>query len=151
MAEAEQHLCDRPAYLQADATLRMHLLGTAFGKLIGRILYARCPWNRERPTSLDLELILDTDIPNQDARDWYTKNLEEDWSERSRIIWELNVQPKIQARFATEEAGRRAKGVSRHPAGPGRERGGSPRPVRLPSYRSRPPGCCSSNSAVARS
>jgi hypothetical protein len=103
MAEAEQHLGDRPPYLQADATLRMHLLGRAFAKLIGRILRARHPWNRDRPAILDLELILDTDIPNQEARDWYTKQLEEDWSQRSRIISELNVQPRVQARFAAEE------------------------------------------------
>lgn len=103
MAEAEQHLGDRPAYLQADATLRMHLLGTAFAKLIGRILRARHPWNRDRPAILDLELILDTDIPSQEARDWYTKQLEDDWSQRSRIISELNVRPKVEARFAAEE------------------------------------------------
>ncbi len=56
-----------------------------------------------KPAVLDIELVLDTDIPNAAARDWFTAWLEQDWPKATRITPELNVYPVVRARFSNEE------------------------------------------------
>jgi hypothetical protein len=103
MAEAERKLGDRLPYLEVDATLRMHLLSSVVAKMVGRILAARNPWNRDKLTMLELEVVLDTDIPNPEARAWYTTWMEREWSQQSRVNSELNIRLKVTADFTTEQ------------------------------------------------
>jgi hypothetical protein len=81
----------------------MYLLSRAFAKLIGWLLRARQPWDTSKPVIFDVELVLDTDISNADAREWFTTWLEQGWPKQTRLISELNVYPRVRARFSTEQ------------------------------------------------
>ena len=70
---------------------------------MGWIIRSRISGKTKKPAVLDVELVLDMEIPNAVARDWFTTWLEQDWPNATRIIPDLNVYPVVHARFANEE------------------------------------------------
>ncbi|HEV8676835.1 MAG TPA: hypothetical protein VGX21_22595 [Methylomirabilota bacterium] len=92
-------------FLDGDTALRMFLFTQSSAGVVGRILRARAPWG-SRAVQLELEMVVDTDLPTEDSRRWYERFVAE-WPESSRessrLITELNVHPVATARFQTEE------------------------------------------------
>jgi hypothetical protein len=93
---------DKPlAYLNGDEVMRMYLMGQGFAQLVGRLLRARHPWRGRRAT-LDLELVVDTDMRAAETREQFKEALQE-WTVTSHLHEELGVEPSITCGVQTEQ------------------------------------------------
>jgi hypothetical protein len=88
-------------YLDGNEVMRMLLMGEGFSQLIGRLLRSRHPWG-DREATLDLVLVVDTDIREAESRAQFSMTLEQ-WAKESRLHRALGVSPSIVARVQTEQ------------------------------------------------
>jgi hypothetical protein len=89
-------------YLAGDEVMRMLLFGEGFANLVGRLLRARHPWG-DVPATIDLKLIVDSDLRSDETREQFRWALEE-WAKTSTLHAQLDVAPTVSARASTEQA-----------------------------------------------
>jgi len=93
---------DKPlGYLDGNEVMRMYLMGQGFSQLVGRLLKDRHPWGDRRAT-LDLEVVIDTDMHEAETRQQFKEALQE-WAVKSRLHEELEVEPSITCEVQTEQ------------------------------------------------
>jgi len=88
-------------YLDGNEVMRMYLMGEGFSQLVGRMLRDRHPWS-ERGATIDLELMVDTDMHGVETREQFQEALQE-WAVKSRLHEELDVKPNIACEVQTEQ------------------------------------------------
>lgn len=100
--EAKEKTGKPLAFLDGDEVMRMSLFGEVFAELVGRLLRARQPWP-DVPATIDLQLIVDTDLRSAETREHFKWALLE-WARTSRVRTELGVSLNMAGRVETEQA-----------------------------------------------
>ncbi len=101
VADATRRVGRRLPFLDGDTALRMFLFTQSSAAVMGRVLRARSPWG-SGPVQIEFEIVVDTDLPTEEARAWYERFVA-DWPASSRLITEFNVHPIATARSQTEQ------------------------------------------------
>jgi hypothetical protein len=100
-ATAREELGKPLWYLDGSEVLRMFLMGEAFAHAVGRLLRARYPWG-ERHATVELELVVDTDLREAETREQFKWALL-DWTKNSRLHLDLDVSCGVTGRVETEQ------------------------------------------------